>query len=134
MKKPLVTLLALLVLASLGTPIAAQQSAAPGGQPAAPEGIRTLEGATWSGTDSDGDFYEYTFLKGGHLRYRTNTARKEIVTFENEGDFWAQNGPIVIIVKNYYSTQVGTMKGDRIAGKAWNVAGRRWTWELQERR
>ncbi len=134
MKIPLVTLLVLLALASPGTPIAAEQPAAPGGQPAAPEDIRPLVGATWSGTDSDGDLYEYTFLKGGHLRYRTNTARKEIVTFENEDDFWAQNGPIVIIVKNHYSTQVGTIKGDRMEGKAWNVAGRRWTWELKERR
>jgi hypothetical protein len=99
---------------------------------AIPDTITSIEGTIWAGTDSDGDFYEYTFLKGGHLNYKTNTARKEIETILDKG-IWAQNGQIVIVVINKYSTMVGTLSGDRIEGDAWNVTGRRWTWKVNEK-
>ncbi len=97
------------------------------------ETTRSIEGTTWAGMDSDGDFYEYTFLAGGQLRYKTNTSRREIVTFEDKTDVWAQNGNIVIILKGDFSTQVGVLLHDRIEGKGWNFRGQRWTWEVKEK-
>ena len=94
---------------------------------------KSIEGTTWTGTDSDGDFYEYTFLPGGRLRYKTNTERKELVTFEDKENVWAQNGPIVIILVQNYSSQIGFLRGDRISGQAWNFKARRWTWEVKEK-
>ena len=81
-----------------------------------------------AGIDSDGDFYEYTFLPGGGIRYRTNTAGR-LQTYENAGDYWSQNGPLVIFVMRNYVTRLGTIAGTRIGGDAWNFAGRRWTWK-----
>ena len=104
--------------------------------PASAEAARpakSIEGTTWAGTDSDGDFYEYTFLPGGRLRYKTNTEREELVTFEDKEDIWAQNGPIVIILIQKFSSQIGFLRGDRISGQAWNVKERRWTWEVKEK-
>jgi hypothetical protein len=89
----------------------------------------TVEGTKWAGTDSDGDFYEYEFLRGGQLRYRTNTGRTEMVSFEDKGDVWSQNGSIIIVVKGSSSVQVGKINGNRMTGEAWNVNGRRWTWQ-----
>jgi len=104
-----------------------QRSATPADAP------QSIEGTTWAGIDSDGDFYEYTFLPKGQLRYRTNTSRSRIVTFEDKGDVWAQNGAIVIICISNYSTNLGTMKGNEITGDAWNVKERRWTWEVKKK-
>jgi len=116
----------MLALMTISTAVLSQDRIAAKQEPAGNvETVRSIEGTTWADTDSDGDFFEYTFLKGGQLRYKTNTSRKEIVTFEDKGDVWAQNGEIVIILIGDFSTQVGTLRGDRIAGKAWNVKERR---------
>lgn len=95
--------------------------------------VPSLDGTTWAGTDSDGDFYEYTFLKGGQVRYRTNASRDKIVTFEEKGDVWAQNGSIVLIMLNNTSAQSGTIKGNQIEGPAWNANGQRWTWQVKKK-
>ncbi len=94
----------------------------------------TIEGQVWNGTDSDGDFYEFYFLKGGKLRYLSKLPSQEVGTlYEDEGDVWAQNGNTVIITINNYSTYEGLKEGDRITGDAWNVAGRRWTWDIKRK-
>jgi len=90
--------------------------------------IPSIEGTTWAGTDSDGDYYEYTFLKGGQLRFRTNTSGT-FKTWEDDGDVWAQNGSIVVMVVSKYTARQGIISGSRMSGDAWNVTGRRWTWE-----
>src|SRR6478672_2140747 len=55
--------------------------------------VRSIEGTTWAGTDSDGDYYEYTFLKGGQLRFKVDRAAGgSTLTYEDKGDVWAQNG------------------------------------------
>jgi hypothetical protein len=95
--------------------------------------VSSIEGTTWAGKDSDGDLYEYIFLKGGQLRYSTNTERSEMVTFEDKENVWAQNGNLVVILIQNYSVNVGTIEKDRIKGLAWNVTGRRWTWEAKKK-
>lgn len=90
--------------------------------------VPSIEGTTWSGPDSDGDQYEYTFLPGGQLRFRTNTMGSDR-TYEDPGDYWAQNGRIVIMVTTKYATRVGIIDGNKIHGDAWNVREHRWTWD-----
>lgn len=104
-------------------------------QAATPPRERTpsLEGTTWSGTDSDGDFYNYTFLPGGALRFQVGTG-SNAKQYEDEGDNWAQNGPIVIIVTTQFATRQGLIRGNRMAGDAWNVKNHRWTWEATKSR
>lgn len=92
----------------------------------------SIEGQMWSGTDSDGDFYEFYFLKGGQLRYSSRGPGQDVGTmYEDEGDVWAQNGNVVIMTINNYSSYVGLKEEGRITGDAWNVAGRRWTWDVK---
>lgn len=91
----------------------------------------SLEGTTWSGKDSDGDSYTYTFLRNGALRYRTNTSGS-VKEYQDAGDYWAQNGPLVIIVTNKYSTRQGFIRGNHISGDAWNVTNHRWTWDADK--
>ena len=98
----------------------------------APPPAAALEGSTWEGVDSDGDFYAVTFLPGGHIRYTSNTSGST-QTHENKGDYWAQNGPVVILVMNNYATRLGHIDGARMTGDAWNFAGKRWTWKLDRK-
>ncbi len=113
---------AALIWAVLPPPVTAQQLKA--------AAVRTpsLEGTTWSGSDSDGDFYIYTFLPGGALRFTVGSGASA-KTYEDEGYNWAQNGPVVIIVTTKYATRQGLIRGKRMAGDAWNVKNHRWTWE-----
>lgn len=87
----------------------------------------SIEGSTWVGTDSDGDYYEYTFLKGGQLRFATRSGGK-LETHQDAGDYWAQNGKVVLITTTKFTTRQGLINGKRMQGDAWNVRGQRWTW------
>lgn len=93
--------------------------------------LASVEGTTWSGIDSDGDRYTFTFLKGGDIRYTTQTPGEDAVTYEDEGDVWAQNGDRVIILIGDYSTYMGTITGDLMKGRSWNVVNKRWSWEFK---
>ncbi len=92
--------------------------------------VPSIVNTTWSGKDSDGDFYEYTFFKDGHVKYKTNTSRSEIVTFDSKEDIWSQNGNTVMILIGKYSAQAGEIKQNTIEGFAWNIAGKSWTWKV----
>ncbi len=87
----------------------------------------SIEGSTWGGTDSDGDYYEFTFLKGGQLRYGRRESGK-LVMHQDAGDYWGQSGNVVLITTTKFSTRQGLIKGTRMQGDAWNVRGDRWTW------
>ena len=95
--------------------------------------VASLEGTTWAGSDSDGDLYEFTFLKGGQIRYTAQTPGEPAMTYEDAGDLWAQNGEIVMILVNEYSTYLGKINGNLMQGKSWNVTEKRWTWELKKK-
>lgn len=116
--------LAVVAATALTTP-GRTQSTPPLGTP-----TPSLEGTSWSGKDSDGDNYTYTFLRHGALRFRTNTPGS-VKEYQDPGDYWAQNGPLVIIVTSRYSTRQGFIRGNRISGDAWNVQNHRWTWEAE---
>jgi len=91
-----------------------------------------LAGTSWEGHESDGDYYSYTFLPGGQVRFTTNTSGS-MRTYEDKGDYWAQNGPVVIIVMTNYVTRLGHLDGNRMSGDAWNFAGKRWTFKLHRK-
>jgi hypothetical protein len=136
MKHALSTLIVLLTLSFAGAPSFAgggpQTSGTKGDVVSPSSAVEAIEGTTWTGRDSDGDWYQYTFLKGGQLRYGTNTERSKVETFELKENVWAQNGNLVVILIQNYSVNVGTIEGNRIKGIAWNVAGRRWTWGAEK--
>jgi hypothetical protein len=88
----------------------------------------SLAGSTWSGKDSDGDFYVYTFEEDGTLAYQSPTG-----SFRN--GTWNQFGHAVYIETNgHVSSRLGEIRGDTIQGKAWNNKGRSWTWEASRRK
>ncbi|NQT15803.1 MAG: SUMF1/EgtB/PvdO family nonheme iron enzyme, partial [Planctomycetes bacterium] len=80
----------------------------------------------WAGTDSDGDYYEYHFKKGGALHYKSPSG------FHDNGT-WKQDGiSIYCEMNNKYSERRGSIRGERIEGDAWNVKGKRWTWSVEK--
>ena len=129
MKNPIRPLIALLALSLAGSPALAEDLPSAPGSKAASLVTEGIEGTTWAGTDSDGDWYEYTFLKGGRLRYSTNTERSKTETIEDPKNVWAQNGQLVVILIQNFSVNLGTIEGRQMKGNAWNVKERRWTWE-----
>jgi outer membrane biogenesis lipoprotein LolB len=83
----------------------------------------SVAGTTWAGPDTMGRHYEYEFLPDGTLHY----------TYEN-GSFtdgtWKQDGDAIYMsMNNKYSERQGRISGTHMAGKAWNVVGKTWTWE-----
>ncbi|WP_420572120.1 hypothetical protein [Kordia sp.] len=92
----------------------------------------SIANTKWSGTDSDGDFYEFHFLPDGHVAYKTNTERERTVSFRDEEDIWSQNGTKVIIALGNTSVQIGEIKDKEMKGTAWNKFGRTWTWSLKK--
>lgn len=124
----------LFLLVSTGLSTVPQVQAAPEQAKVQSSSQTTLEGTTWAGTDSDGDYYEFIFLKNGKIRYTTQASGGEAATYEEEDDdVWAQNGKIVIILLGNYATYLGTLDGDLLTGQSWNVVDKRWTWELKKK-
>jgi hypothetical protein len=88
------------------------------------QGIASLAGTTWSGTDSDGDYYVFTFEPDGTLAYRSPTG-----SYRNGK--WGQYASAVYMEMNdHYSEYLGEISGDVIQGKAWNKPGRSWKWTV----
>jgi opacity protein-like surface antigen len=86
--------------------------------------VPQLEGTTWSG-DGVVAPTTYTFARGGVLVYSYNGQ-----TYTSGS--WKQTG-----VKIYWETNKryaefeGTVTGNEMAGKAWNVAGGRWDLKMK---
>ncbi|MFO0867633.1 MAG: hypothetical protein U0935_01675 [Pirellulales bacterium] len=81
-----------------------------------------LKGTVWSGRDSEGDDYVFSFEPDGTVAYKSPTG-----SFRNGK--WSQFGNAVYFHMNdHYSEYLGEVSGRSLAGKAWNVTGRKWTW------
>ena len=88
--------------------------------------ISTLVGTTWSGPDSEGDHYEFTFEQNGTLAYKSPTG-----SFKNGK--WKRSGAAVYMqMNNHFSEYLGEIKGDSMEGKAWNQEGRAWKWVVSK--
>jgi hypothetical protein len=86
-----------------------------------------LAGTTWSGKDSDGDSYVYTFEPDGTLAYQSPSG-----SFRN--GTWNQFGRAVYLeINGHISERLGEITDNTIEGKAWNNKGRSWTWTASRR-
>jgi hypothetical protein len=96
--------------------------AAPATQPAA-----DVSDTTWAGTDSDGDYYVFTFKSGGRVAFTSPSG-----TYDEAGDTWAQAGSqITISLTDGYATYTGTISGDTMSGTAINTKSHTWTWSFR---
>lgn len=87
----------------------------------------SVAGTTWAGTDSDGDYYEYTFQVDGVLRYKSPSG-----TFTH--GTWKQDGDAIYMETNEkYSEYQGRISGMHMEGNAWNTKGRKWTWAADKK-
>jgi len=91
-------------------------------QNARAQSVINVVGTTWVGTDSDNDYYEYTFLASGVLQYKSPSG-----TWTN--GTWKQDGDAIWFETNHrYSEYQGNISGTHMEGRAWNIKGRKWTW------
>jgi hypothetical protein len=96
--------------------------AAPRRDPAPKAG--PVAGTTWSGTDSDGAHYVFTFEPDGALAYTSPTGSYRNGT-------WTQSGATVSWeTNNHYADYKGEVRGDTMSGRASNVTGLEWTWRV----
>jgi hypothetical protein len=82
----------------------------------------SVSGTTWVGTDSDGDYYEYSFQADGALYYKSPSGFWMNGTWKQDGD------SIYMETNNKYSEYQGRISGTHIEGNAWNIKDRKWTW------
>jgi len=86
-----------------------------------------LLSTTWSGIDSHGERYTFTFLANGALRY-TNS----IGTYEN--GTWEQHGKLLLMsINDGFSEYSGMIDGDTISGRARNKKDEHWTWQAERK-
>jgi hypothetical protein len=98
----------------------------PGHLAAEAEKTIALAGTTWSGKDSDGDFYVYTFERDGTLAYKSPTG-----SFRN--GTWKQfGGALYMETLGHFSEYLGEIRGNVIEGKAWNKDHRFWSWKASK--
>ena len=82
----------------------------------------SVSGTTWVGTDSDGDYYEYTFQVKWRLYYKSPSG------FWTNGT-WKQDGSSIYMETNKkYSEYQGQISGTHMEGNAWNIKDKHWTW------
>jgi osmotically-inducible protein OsmY len=82
----------------------------------------SVSGTTWVGTDSDGDYYEYSFQADGALYYKSPSGFWTNGTWKQDGD------SIYMETNNKYSEYQGRISGTHMEGRAWNVKDKHWTW------
>ena len=86
-----------------------------------------VTGTTWAGTDSDGDYYEYTFQPNGVLDYKSPSGTFTNGTWQEVDDTIYMQTYLRLTTKKY-SERIGQIKGTHMEGKAINIAGRTWSW------
>ncbi|HEX8068449.1 MAG TPA: hypothetical protein VF546_00760 [Pyrinomonadaceae bacterium] len=87
-------------------------------------GAPSLAGTTWSGTDSDGDHYVFTFEESGTLAYRSPAG-----SYRN-GKWHQFEGAVYFEMNDHYSEYLGQMQGDVLQGRAWNRPQHKWLWKV----
>src|SRR5271157_2839653 len=91
-------------------------------QNAGAQSVINVSGTTWVGTDSDGDYYEYSFQANGALYYKSPSG------FWTNGT-WKQDGSSIYMETNKkYSEYQGQISGTHMEGNAWNIKDKHWTW------
>jgi len=88
------------------------------------EKIVSLAGRTWSGTDSDGDHYVFTFEHDGTLAYKSPTG-----SYRN-GKWNQFKNAVYFEMNDHTSEYLGAITEDVMEGKAWNKQRRIWLWKV----
>lgn len=92
------------------------------------QGTKSLAGTIWSGTDSDGDYYVFTFEKDGTLTYQSPTG------LHKNGKWNQFKNTVYIEMNDHYSEYLGRINGNIIQGKAWNKNTKLWRWKVTKNR
>ncbi len=74
-------------------------------QNARAQSVINVTGTTWVGTDSDNDYYEYTFVAGGVLHFKSPSGFYTNGTWQQDGDW--------IYIQTYYQDRSRTSLPDR---------------------
>ena len=88
--------------------------------------VTSLAGTTWSGTDSEGDYYVFTFEKDGTLAYRSPSG-----SYRN-GKWTQFEDTVYFQMNDHYSEYLGRINGNTIQGTAWNQNERKWQWKVSK--
>lgn len=83
-----------------------------------------LGGTTWSGIDSDGDEYTFTFKKDGTLSY---TSEKDS---SDKGTWKQYRHAVSYEANNRFVEAIGEISDGMIEGRSWNVKSHSWSWKL----
>lgn len=87
-----------------------------------------ITAGTWSGIDSDGDLYEFTFVAGGHVRFTSPSG-----SYDDAEDTWQLDGTdLTISISGGYAIYTGVVEGQEMHGEASNDAGHSWTWTFTQ--
>ena len=96
-------------------------------QNAKAQSANNVTGTTWVGTDSDNDYYEYTFMPNGVLHFKSPSGFYTNGTWQQDGD-WIYLQTYYMDTRRKFSERMGQIKGSHMSGAAANVMGRTWTW------
>jgi hypothetical protein len=91
-----------------------------------------VTGTTWVGTDSDNDYYEYTFVAGGVLHFKSPQGFYTNGTWQQDGE-WIYMQTYYQDTRRIYSERMGQINGTHMVGGAANVTGRTWKWVADKR-
>lgn len=89
--------------------------------------VSSVAGTSWAGRDSKNHDYVYHFKTNGELHYKSHTG------FYKNGTWKQNNNQIYMETNDKYSEYQGTIIGNRMQGKAWNTAGKKWTWQATKK-
>jgi len=96
-------------------------------QKAMAQSVINVTGSTWVGTDSDNDYYEYTFVAGGVLYFKSPTGFFTNGTWQQDGE-WVYMQTYYQDTRRKYAERLGHINGTHMEGGAANVTGRTWKW------
>ncbi|NTV61825.1 MAG: hypothetical protein HGA77_11065 [Chlorobiaceae bacterium] len=83
-----------------------------------------LAGTTWSGNDSDGERYMFTFKNDGTIIYKSD---KETI---EKGEWKQYQNAVYYEANKGFVRALGEIVDGRIEGKSWNVKNSSWFWKL----
>lgn len=85
-----------------------------------------LDETAWVGRSTSGSdgFCIYRYLRKGVLNYTTDNG-----TYQN-GTWWQIGNQVFMETNGHYADYQGTIAGGRILGKASNITGHDWTWDV----
>lgn len=89
--------------------------------------VASVAGTIWSGPDTMGRHYTYEFLSDGTMHYTYENGWFTDGTWEQIGD------SIYMSINNKYSERHGRITGSHMQGDAWNIKGKKWTWEADKK-